>query len=246
MPTNQEVAAAAKKTFDLLTPESQTSRLTFRRFQGFALAAAAESGGDIESRYVDTVRLKVNPASIGYAKPKIVNKVQTSKTGTFVIMDWGTDLLSMTIYGNTGNMLPGIIQSGFNPWKTITDNVAQKLRLGSEAKNAVSDIAPYAQNILIGTLQYHELLEMSPKYRTFRRLQQIYDIIDADQDVLTLEMADQVYRGYFTDFSFDQTADSPWNWKYNLGFVSLVNLSEYVRRGDDNFSMNRSNVDLSQ
>ena len=64
---------------------------------------------------------------------------------------------------------------------------------------------------------------------------QLYETFDADQDVLTLETGNDIYRGYFLDFSFTQTAMNPWNWKYTIMFVSLVNLAEYVRRGDDKF-----------
>ena len=44
---------------DILTPENQTERLTFRRFDGADLAAAAESGGDVKP--TEHVILKINP-----------------------------------------------------------------------------------------------------------------------------------------------------------------------------------------
>ena len=90
----------------------------------------------------------------------------------------------------------------------------------------------------MGNLTYYELLEMSPKYRTFRKLHEMYRKFDADKDVLTLEIGDTVYRGYFVSFSFTQTADNPWNWKYAINFVSLADLTANEVRGDDTYAEN--------
>jgi hypothetical protein len=74
---------------------------------------------------------------------------------------------------------------------------------------------------------------MSKKYRTFKKLQKLFDMFDADKDVVTLEMGEIVYRGYFTEFRFSVSKDSPWNWSYSMGFVVLNDLSEKTKRNDD-------------
>jgi len=229
----------AKTAFDLLTPDSQTERLTFRRFKGDALSRAAENGTDISNDDVETIILKVNPQEIAYTEPKIIQKVQTNAPGRFVIFDWGTDLISMAISGSTGNLLPGIVQSGTNPLSDVVTDIALKIKPDANIGNAVGGgVTSYAQNLLLGSLTYHELLEMSPKYRLFKRLVNLYRLFDADQDVLTLEMGDLIYRGYFSNLSFSQTANSPWNWKYNITFVSLASLTDGAVRGDDSFPQN--------
>jgi len=230
-------------TVDLLTPDNQsTERLTFRKFEGDELAKAAELGTDVPKSSITTIILKVNPDEIGYSEPKITQKVQTAKTGRFVVFDWGTDLLALTINGNTGNMLPGIVKSGFDPLTGFVRDIAQKIDpyqasqlYPGKLNPASGEMGAIAQKIMLQSMSYYELLGMSPKYKTFMKLKQLYETFDADQDVLTLETGNDIYRGYFLDFSFTQTAMNPWNWKYTIMFVSLVNLAEYIRRGDDKF-----------
>ena len=63
----------------------------------------------------------------------------------------------------------------------------------------------------------------------------MYQLSDFDMDVITLEFSDVIYRGYFTEFNFAVTADSPWNWSYNIGFVKVNDLSEASSREDGSF-----------
>jgi len=255
----------AKIVFDVLSPEGQTERLTFRKYAGSKLAQAAEGGSPPNPDVI--VVLKVNPESISYAKPKITQKVQTASPNRFVIFDWGTDLTVMSISGNTGNLLPDIIQGGFNPLQPTFDDLAAKIAPGKQAggvSNIISGVtaahvAPVetgilaaaggsvtpgavkalAQQVLMGKLSYFELIGMSPKYKTFMRLQELYENFDADQDVLTLELGESIFRGYFLDFSFTQEANSPWNWKYSIVFSALQDLTKFSRRGDDTFKENK-------
>lgn len=264
----------AKAVFDTLTPDAQTERLTFRRFRGADLAKAVE-GGDVP-KPAEVVVLKVNPSVISYAKPKITQKIQTASPNRFVVFDWGTDLTVMTINGNTGNLLPDIIQDGFNPLHPVMEDIANTLAPGKETggiRNGIigaqvgalgaaastgilppevggaagiaagtlnaGAVTAAAQNIMLNKLSYTDLIGMSPKYKTFLRLQDLYEKFDADQDVLTLELGDSVLRGYFLDFSFDQTAENPWNWKYTVVFSSLIDLTKFSRRGDDTYREGR-------
>lgn len=230
-----------KASIDLLTPDNKADRITFNKFDGRALASAAELGTSASKiKPVTTIILKVNPDELSYNRPKVIQKVQTSAPSRFVIFDWGTDLLTIGISGNTGNMLPGIIKSGFDPLTGFVRDVAQKIDpyVASQAftgkLNPSSDEATaLAQKVMLDSMSYMELLSMSPKYQTFLKLQTLYDTFDADMDILTMEVGDIIYRGYFFDFSFTQTAINPWNWKYNLTFMALDDLSAFTRRNDD-------------
>ena len=231
----------AKAAFDVLTPDGQTERLIFRRWKGSTITRALENGTTVNKSQVETVTLKINPETISYMEPKITQKVQTSSPGRFIVFDWGTDLLQISISGNTGNLIPGIVQSGFNPLKELVDDVGSIIAPSTPTtpiSKAFGGITPYAQNALIGNLTYHELLEMSPKYRVFQSLRNMYQLFDADRDVLTLEMGSNVYRGYFMDFSFTQEANSPWNWKYNVTFISLLDISKALNRNDQEIADN--------
>lgn len=230
-----------KASVDLLSPENKADRITFNRFDGRALAAAVELETDVDKiKSAETIILKVNPEELAYNRPKIIQKVQTSAPSRFVIFDWGTDLLTITITGNTGNMLPGIIKSGFDPLTGFVRDVAQKIDPYQASQAFVGKLNPasgesmaLAQKIMMDSMSYIELLNMSPKYKTFLKLQSLYDTFDADMDILTMEVGDIIYRGYFFDFSFSQTAINPWNWKYSIVFISLDDLAEFRRRNDD-------------
>jgi hypothetical protein len=228
-----------KATVGLLAPDKNTSRLTFTKFDGGKLAEAIADGNtSLPSSAVQSISLKVNPEEISFDKPKIIQKVQTSAPGRFVVFDWGTDLTTISIVGNTGNMLPGIVQSGFNPFEgMVTDFVAQiSPSAAATAKSPISGEAQsVAQQVMFDTLSYTEMLQLSPKYRAFKRLEFLYEICDTDDDVLVLEMDENIYRGYFFEFSFTMVANMPWNWKYNIIFVAINDLSVFTRRGDDAF-----------
>lgn len=235
----------AKKALDFLTPEKSPDLFVFTKFNGSALADAIESGdiANLKSSDIEQVTLKINPSQITYSIPKITQKVQTANPGRFIVYDWGTDLLTMNISGNTGNMLPNSMRSSYNPLEETINNLVEGSgavnidfpKLNPKIINTAGTATSIIQDVMQKTMTYFEMLEMSPKYRTFRKLQKIYTVFDADLDVLTLETGSTVYRGFFESFDFSIIAESPWNWKYNMTFVALTDLAEATRRGDSSF-----------
>jgi len=243
---------------DFLSSESSPERLMFRRFKGDKLAEAIRTNSkSMASKDIDTVILKVNPENIDFSKRKIIQKVQTSAPGRFVVFDWGTELTIVTLSGNTGMLLPESITSGSN---AIADTIEQVGNLIPSGLNSQTDpivnniqgavtqggalAASIVQDQLMKNLSYFEKLDMSPKYKAFKKLEDMFDICDADSDVLTLEMDNgSVYRGFFEDFSFSISAESPWNWKYTITFAILSDLAKAVRRWDEQYSGVSSNND---
>lgn len=226
---------------DFLTPPSQTERITFRRFDGYALAEASENDTEISSDDVWTIKLKVNPEEIAYSKPKITQKVQTAHPKRFVVFEWGTDLTVINLAGNTGNMVPSSNPSSEDIFENDITIAAGNLAGGSAGGAAVSGIGSVLselQEAALGVMSYFEILEMSPKYRLFKDLQDMYETFDADSDILTMEMGNFIYRGYFSNFNFTQNANNPWNWKYNIEFIVLDNLSQKFK--DENNQINAS------
>jgi len=244
----EQARSIISKTLSIATPDPKAERLVFRRFKGYALAQAAINGTELTKNDIQTVVLRVNPQQLGFTKRKIVNKIQTSAPGRFVVFDWGSELTTLAINGSTGMLLPDSITSGLNPLnKTLQtvvnpvadiDNqppewVAQQTLVGSKVNAFTTSMI---NNTLMNTSSYYELLNMSPKYKTFKALENMFDLSDADSDVITLELGDMaVYRGFFEEFSFDVVAEEPWNWKYRLSFVILSDLSEVVKRWDEQY-----------
>ena len=227
----------AKKIVGALTPDEQVERLRFNRFAGEKIESAIESGSPVEAQ---TVVLKVNPTNIQFTKRKIIQKVQTNAPSRFVVFDWGHELTVLQIAGVTGNLLPETLSSsGLEP---VSDALLQAASWSSDPANtgaagAVKSINEASRNInafkdiLNGGLTYSEILDMSPKYRRFTDLEKLYNDSDADNDIITVEVGRNIYRGYFEEFDFSISADSPWNWNYSIVFVILVNLTDIIAGG---------------
>lgn len=234
----------ARGAADLLMPDGNTERLTFKRFKGSDILEAAEQETPAENiKPTESITLKVNPETISYSKPKITQKVQTSAPGRFVVFDWGTDLEVITINGNTGNLLPTVIQSGYDPNQPIINSIINKVQPGAEIGPLGAGQIPGVDvsslhDAMMGKLSYFELIGMSPKYRTFSRLEKMFDLFDADRDILTLEIGEEILRLYLNEFSFEQTAESPWNWKYTISVTNLRNLTDNKTREEDEIPNN--------
>ena len=231
-----------KKFVDFLTPDAQAEKLIFRRYPGELLHQAVTYGSPIDIKKIDKIILKINPQNIGFTKSKVIQKVQTSAPDRFIVFDWGHELTIVNIEGVTGNLLPDSITKGvLDPVSSALERVTgavgeqnslsgnqgwQNLQKGGSQLNSIFN------DVAFGTMTYTELLELSPKYKTFRKLEKIYDDSDADDDIITLELGNTIYRGFFEQFNFSISADSPWNWTYNIVFVILANLTEKVNKLD--------------
>jgi hypothetical protein len=235
-----------KKAIDLLTPDSQSEKLIFRRFSGDDLQKAVINQGTIPASKIQKVVLKVNPQNIQFGKQKVIQKVQTASPNRFIVFDWGHELTVLTIEGATGNLLPeSVIKGGLDPignavmdtlaWAPEAQSNLRQSQSWQTVQQVGSQINALANSALFGNLTYSELLEMSPKYKTFLKLENMYNLADADDDIITLELGEQIFRGFFQEFNFAVTADSPWNWKYTITFVILAEISQAISKSDPTF-----------
>lgn len=238
----------AKGALDFITSEGAIERLVFRRFKGDKLSIAIRENKKLSKRDIETVILKVNPQEISFTKRKVIQKVQTSAPGRFIVFDWGSELTVVSISGNTGQLLPESITSGTNPIADVLGNIADAIpphaaqaapriqSLAGGASELLADGSAFIQQQLMHGLSYFEKLELSPKYKSFKNLEKMFDFADADSDIITLEIDNgAIYRGFFEEFSFTIDANNPWNWKYNVTYVILSNLADAVRRWDDQY-----------
>ena len=228
--SSKQWAAAAE---NLLMEGETTEKLVFRKFSGEALLKVATGQKDgLDSKDVTTVTLVINPQELSYSSQKIINKVPTNAPGRFVVYDWGLDLTILSITGVTGNLLPDFMTKGIGI-------AAPGFGVGVGLNNAVTGAL---SKLVTSQLSYFDTLKMSKKYRTFIKLQDMYTQSDADSDVITLEIGDTIYRGYFSEFKFSISQASPWNWTYTVSFTILKNLSELNSKSDKKTS-NSSQID---
>jgi len=224
----------------LFVPTSSVDRLTFTTYAGSDIAA---SSGSQDVRPKNKVVLQINPQELQYEKNKITQKIQTSTPGRFVVYDWGTDILMLSIRGSTGNLIPESVRRGETALNDFTDAMGKEI--GGELGGALKKADNFVRDNIIGSTSYSDLIAMSPRFHAFMELHTLYENFDADQDILILELSDHAYRGFFQNFSFTHSAESPWNWKYEIVFASLYDFGNYKSRGDPQIP-NKPNVDKTK
>ena len=222
---------------DILTPGSNTDRLTFFKYSWRDLEDIAQNAST--NAKVQTVTLRINPKEIKFDQPKITNKVQTNSPNRWIVFDWGLDLKTITVHGNTGNLLPSTITKGYNAIANIADSITSLAHVNEVSKRGImgtsSDAQQIVNELMFRSMGYYELLRLSPKFRAFEKLQKLYETFDADRDVLTMTISDLIYRVFFAAFSFAQEANTPWNWKYEFTVQVLADLTDPIQRGDQEY-----------
>lgn len=255
----QTAINATEVALGSLSPDTTIAdRIKFKRFKGTDIIDALNDSGDATSvRPKEVVSLKVNPQSMRKTRQRIIEKVQTNAPDSFVVFDWGTDLTVFDLSGDTGNLLPEVIQSGFDPVRGFYNNInnksifntVSKIRGKPPARNISPDlgdgeVSDFYQRggaqgfgkAVFNNLSYFDIIDMSAKYRQFKKLETMFEQFDADRDVLTMEFGPHAYRGYFMDFSFTIDANDAWHWKYDIQFVALNDLTAKKRRSDREFN----------
>lgn len=163
---------------------------------------------------VGIVDMYINPQSINYKYDKIIIKERTK--GGYVNQYWGEELLVLQIQGTTGssgiegiNVLKevyrseqltfdpvGLTVASTNLVNGLADAVDDGSILGSIAAG-ILDIDPLAQSMLPRNLPSLASLAFG----------------------VEMYWMGQVFRGYFTSFSFDERADSLGLFYYNMTFT---------------------------
>ena len=180
--TGKKIGQYVNKLSDILSGRDETERLIFRRFKGDKILEILKTGRNIvqdEKDLVDKVVLRVNPVEISFTKKKIIQKIPTSAPGRFIVFDWGSELTILGIKGNTGNLLPEFITDGGpNPLFTgvledtlgVVDPNAAAQVTSKQFKKTVGLVSSALQNVALNSMTYMELLNASPKYKTFKKL----------------------------------------------------------------------------
>jgi len=227
----------------LFIPDGETEKFTFKKFHGKELKQYVATKDPYPFSKITRVTLKINPHEVTHEQPRLTQKIQTNYPGRFVIFDWGVDLDVMTIQGHTGNLLPDIIKNGLDPTRSVMEFVNAKIAPTEGLSSAVgAGMNAWGVDALLANSSYFDILNMSQKYKTFVKLQDLYLNFDADQDICTLEFSDFIYRVFFVNFTFTQTADSPWDWTYAITLNILSDLHRFIRKGDSSYN-NNENLD---
>ncbi len=187
--------------------------------------------------------LPLNPYSVTFSKPRSVSFQQTAAPRRFIILDWGMDMLTMTIRGQTGRILP--IQSPIQDIQDIQDlinqynlNYEQLISLplsppSSSLNSFVSGvlfgrneeqiITDLGENLKGNTINFAEYSKF--RYLMFKLLEFIYQKFDANTQMMRINWMRKQYWGIITDFSHTIETGSLWNIKYEFTYKYLPEIS---------------------
>lgn len=199
-------------------------------------------------RYV--IPMYINPSSIGTTYNKIIQEVQTK--GGFVVQYWGEKNVTLQIQGTTGSAgIEGIyiIERIYRHEQYEFERILSR-RLANAKEKIKDEAVRQAQNL--NTIQPSQRESLSAKiFQVGNGLETIADVfcessgskpeiigkIDSSESLGSLatqiEMHHDglIFTGYFTNFSYNETANEPGLFTYTLGFTILK--SEGYR---DNFA----------
>lgn len=201
---------------------SLVERLEFRVYDADAVLAAS---GNLETvtqvaSIGSPLVLMVNPKEIRWEKPRIVEKTTTQKPGRFIYADWGLDVPKLEISGQTGNLLPD--ETDLSQKNQLLKAIRQQIygsTAGSvEATGGTPDLDKMTVGELIEYIPYSQILALSPKYKNFKDIENMYSKFDANRQVMILIIGQEYHRGIVTNFGFTQSTESPWNWNYTITF----------------------------
>lgn len=195
------------------------------------------------------VKMYINPQSVGISDSKIINETLTK--GGYVIQYWGEKNRTFDISGITGssgiegiNILRRVYRNEQYEYENILKNRIQAAK--KEIENSVLENASKLNNITSGPQ-----ISLVPTLLT-DGIQTAMDIFSGESGSKNVDNVTElnsistteslgslaslvemhydgvVYQGYFTQFSYSETANEPGHFSYRMSFVSLR--EEGVRR----------------
>lgn len=189
-----------------------------------------------------SVFLPVNPYNVVFSNPRSTSFQQTLQPRRFVILDWGSDILTMTVRAQTGNLLSDKVQffKGEQSPKTVfkRNNVEIEIKT-YEQLIAISEDYPVfvgAESHSIDKIIQEGVLQaLSPnppvavlssaRFIALKLLEYIYYHFDANKQLMVLEWMNKKYYGIITDFSYNYDVASMWNIKYEFTYKYLPEIS---------------------
>lgn len=187
------------------------------------------------------VVMYIGPQSIRISEGKILTSTRT-KAG-YVMQYAGEELTKISIGGTTGssgiegiNVLDSIYRSehsGFKNFASTLDSAVALKQMNGALDNFVigsaNSISPQFGAIIGQTVNIQESLNA---------FTQPTPTLAALAASIELSFQGVTYRGFFQNFSYDETGDSPGLFNYNIEFISYAkmgsrrNFMPWHRRGD--------------
>lgn len=173
------------------------------------------------------IQMYINPQQLSINEKKIITPTRTK--GGYIIQYAGEDLINISIRGTTGsggmegiNILRSIYRSEQDAFNGVALALEDKLassQLYSLFKGTNAQGAASLQDV--GTL----LLEQSAKEAIFNIFDQPFPTLASLAVSIELFFQGMLYKGFFTAFNVEETAESPGIFSYDIAFTA------YSRQG---------------
>jgi hypothetical protein len=179
---------------------------------------APNSPNYLAAKNLESVSFYINPRNINIQQRKLWQKLRTR--GGWALQHWGPDIGTIQIRGTTGNIRPPI---GFN-----------LSQLFSTA--ALDELPTVANSPAFSGLKKLEkwYKEDQDEYRIFR------------QELSALEYRGQLYVGHLTSFTYEESADEPFQLTYQIEFAIHYDASDLqmaLNRATEHFLRNQETLD---
>jgi len=208
--------------------------------ENFGEFGTKSAGGFVSKK---RIQLYLNPEQVQITEQKLANSTNTK--GGFLVQYWGEQLATMTASGSTGsggieaiNILREIYRHEMGEFQNVLRKRARMMQLKAK-EELLQSSNPNGNNLLTSALDFSTgglfsqvtngidtLGEMfSGNFKTpEQKERQSFTRTPTLASLATgVEMYHQgeTFRGYFTQFNYTETANSPGIFTYNFGFTIL-------------------------
>lgn len=220
-------------------PSADGNGLPSSKIPSLQLAVPRRNIGHWFVPEVGVINMYINPQSINYGLKKVINTERTK--GGYNIQYWGEELTTLNINGHTGssgveglNVLYEIYRAEqylFDPLALTMAADNSITGLNSVVDSALGNLGGFASSLASSTLG---VLGLDPASQNI--LPQNVPSLASMALGMEFYYSGWVFRGFFTSFTFDESADKLGLFTYQIGFTVTQ------RRGyrTNNFAFQRS------
>lgn len=172
---------------------------------------------------LESIQMYINPQSVTIRKQKLINHIRTR--GGFVNQYWGEEFDVMSLSGTTGsggiegiNILDGIYRAEQSAVEGVGEALIRRLKSGNFNDFVSGDVFRNVKNI--GSLLQGSSLTNSIFGKSVAGNNSHATLADIAFNV-RCSFQGATYRGYFTNFSFDERAEKPGIFDYSMEFVII-------------------------
>jgi hypothetical protein len=181
----------------------------------------------------EKVFLPINPYSVTFRTGRVVNEMQTTRMGRFVLLDWGVEMTDMTIESQTGRILPfNEVFKDIGRFEDLTyiDLVShpimkseKSLPLDLPLERRVEELLSRLRDVSDDSSDIEEFSKY--RYLLVKALEHVYRNFNANNEIMCMEWMKRRYFGVIAEFSYEISVLSLWNIKFSFRFKCFPRVS---------------------